>query len=260
MKVDASSQTDYVKIVDSEPIQQNSRTRNNENGPLIQMYDCLDLTKVTDYYYGMMEALREIPVKYGETFKHINRSRIIDASQQKIEYLGHRWHLLDRSYIEKIREPVDIGETKQAFKQKKGFVAIIDKDESFVKNVFAKNTDLASHLQIKSVSIVSTAINHRNGVLHGFNDIKLKMWDELSQELKDKYLKTNDLPTSEKREHGKKIDILDATTKAVIETMPCIDAVCKKYKVSPNTVKEKCTCWNDDGGIFKGKIRFKVHE
>ena len=99
--------------------QKNISYINNGNGPLVQMYDACNLSQVKDYFFSIMEALREIPKKYGENYRHVNRSRIVDAFHHRTEYLGHRWHFLDRSHISSIHVPCEIGETQQSRQQKK---------------------------------------------------------------------------------------------------------------------------------------------
>jgi len=229
----------------------------NGHGPLVQMYDACNLSQVKDYFFSIMEALREIPKKYGENYRHVNRSRIVDAFHHRTEYLGHRWHFLDRSHISSIHVPCEIGETQQSRQQKKGYIAILDRNESSIKNVFTKNADVAKQLGIKSVSLISTAINYKNGCLSNHDDIKLRMWEDVDNILQSQYLESNSLPTEEKRAHGKKVTVLDAHTKGLVEVMSCIDSVCKKYKVSPKTVKYKMTCWDTNEGIYKDIFRFQ---
>lgn len=210
-----------------------------EYGPKVQIYDKDDLTKVIRVFNGITEATREIK---DSSFTHIKY-----ASKNKIVYLNYRWHLLDRNDPEPDK-PKDIGETVITKQNKNSFVAMLNLEKNNIEKVFQLQKDAAEYIQ-QQTSVICTAIKYSSKI-GGYYWI---LWDDASQELKDKYLEYNELPQKYKTARGAKVQQLDSKTGEIIKTFPSITDVAKEMKMSVKTIKKISL----DNSIHKG-FKWKI--
>jgi len=206
-------------------------------GPLVQIYSGKDIHKLIKIYDSITEATRNIP--------SASYTQIKKASQQKTIYLGYRWFLIPRndSNPDKVK---DIGETVDVREKKVGYIAMINLNKTKIINVFS-NQKLASDYISQHPSALSTAIKY-NTPLSGYHWFQ---WNNLDDEIKDKYLENNTLPVNEIiNQKGTTIERIDPDTNSVIETLSSITEVCKKYKISPKTIKKAITNHDILNGFF----------
>ena len=210
-----------------------------EYGPRVQIYDKDDLTKVIRVFNGITEATREIK---DSSFTHIKY-----ASKNKIVYLNYRWHLLDRNDPEPDK-PKNIGETIITKQNKNSFVAMLNLERNNIEKVFQLQKDAAEYIQ-QQTSVICTAIKYSSKI-GGYYWI---LWDDASQELKDKYLEDNELPQKYKTARGAKVQQLDSKTSEIIKTFSSITDVAKEMKMSVKTIKKISL----DNSIHKG-FKWKI--
>ncbi len=217
----------------------NSSTSTKTYGPRVQVYDKNDLTKVLFVFEGITEATRQID---GASFTHIKF-----VSKNKLEYLGYRWFLLDRKEPNP-NLPRDIGETVTTQTKKTGFVAMINLEKTKIEKVFTLQKEAAEYINQHSTAICS-AIKYSNHV-GGYYWI---MWDDVNEELKNKYLQENTLPNAPKNTRGATVQKIDAKTNQVLEIFDSISEASKKMKISPRTFKS-ASANNSTYSGFKWKI------
>jgi hypothetical protein len=210
-----------------------------EYGPKVQIYDKNDLTKVIRVFNGITEATREIK---DSSFTHIKY-----ASKNKIVYLNYRWYLLDRNDPEPDK-PKIIGETVIAKQNKNSFVAMLNLEKNNIEKVFQLQKDAAEYIQ-QQTSVICTAIKYYAKV-GGYYWI---LWDDASQDLKNKYLEHNELPQKYKNVRGAKVQQIDSKTNEVIKIFPSIMDVVKEMKMSTKTIKKISI----DNSIHKG-FKWKI--
>ena len=154
------------------------RPKHKSHGPKVQLYDCNNLQKVVKVYNGITEASRKEP---NTSFSHIKF-----AARNKTVYMGYRWFLIDKNDANP-QEPRDIGETVPINIRKNGMVAMFESGK--VSKVFVSQKEAADFVGLNA-SGISVAIKY-NKQLGGY---LWDMWNNVPQEQKNEYLKTNELP------------------------------------------------------------------
>ena len=210
-----------------------------EYGPRVQIYDKDDIKKIIRVFNGITEATREIE---NSSFTHIKF-----ASKNRIVYLNYRWYLLDRNDPEPDK-PKNIGETIITRQIKSSFVAMLNLEKNNIIKVFQLQKDAADYIQ-QQKSMICTAIKYSSKV-GGYFWI---LWDNASQELKDNYLKNNELPDKYKTTRGAKVQQIDIKTNEIVKTFASITDVAKEMKMSVKTIKNVSI----DGSIHKG-FKWKI--
>ena len=207
----------------------------NGNGPKVHQYDptTKDLIKVFD---SISETVRDV--------KDSSYSAIKNAAKNKTMYMGYRWLTIDRTNTTS-DEKQDIGETAHLHKRNTGFVAMLNLNQSEVTQVFA-NQKIAADFIKQSVSAVSVALN-LNKLLY---NTYWMYWEDVAEEMKTEYLKTNKLPEKQNNPRGVLIEQVDIKTMEIVKTHNSITDVVKEFKFSPKKIRAIAT----NGEEYKGFI------
>jgi hypothetical protein len=216
-----------VKILTSVPLCNEPKP----TGPKVQTYDANDLTKVKDVYDGITDATRKVMYS---SFTSIKK-----AAVNKTFYMGMRWYLIDR-YDPNPMEAKDIGETVATQDRKVDFIVMMNLDKTQVLKIFTKQCDVANHIS-QSQSAVAQALKYDRS-LSGYS---LSWWSDVNDELKNAYLKDNELPKRPRNPRGRKLCKVDPNTNEVVITYDSITQACQALNMSSKTVKKaidtKCT-------------------
>jgi len=194
-------------------------------GPIVQLYDKDDITKLVHIYDSITEALREIPDTSFTQIKH--------AAKNKLIYRDYRWFLIDR-HSPNARIFNNIGETFNHTIKKTGMVAMLNMDKSKVVNVFG-NQKMAAENVNQHHSAMSHAIKYNVALSGHF----WRMWDELDNDLKIDYEDNTELPVRLPLKRGVQVQQIDPDTNVIVNIFNSISDVCKLFKISPKTLKEK---------------------
>ena len=221
-QIDESLQVQNT-IEDTQPIRQPQNR--SVAGPIVQLYDKDDITKLLHIYDSITEAVREIPETSFTQIKH--------AAKNKQIYREFRWFLVDR-HSPNARIFNNIGETFNHTIKKTGMVAMLNMDKTKVINVFGNQKMAAEHLS-QHHSAMSHAIKY-NVVLSGHY---WRMWDELDTELTVEYEDNSELPVRLPLKRGVQVQQIDPDTNLIVNIFNSISDVCKEFKISPKTLKEK---------------------
>ncbi len=194
-------------------------------GPFVQVYDSEDIKKLIFVYPSITEATRRIE---GSSYTAIKF-----ASTNKIVYLNYRWLLVDRTNKEPFKAR-DIGKTVENKVKKVGIIAMLNKEKTKVEKVFENQTKAGEYCN-QCKSAICNAVKY-NACLNGHY---WYLWNDISVELQNEFLINNTLPEIEKKcPKSVKIERIDPITNEVLEILNSITDVCKKYKISPKTLKK----------------------
>ena len=221
---DIVTQLSQEQLIVTPPIPHSHQNRSIA-GPIVQLYDKDDITKLLHIYDSITEAVREIPETSFTQIKH--------AAKNKQIYREFRWFLVDR-HSPNARIFNNIGETFNHTIKKTGMVAMLNMDKTKVINVFGNQKMAAEHLS-QHHSAMSHAIKY-NVVLSGHY---WRMWDELDTELTVEYEDNSELPVRLPLKRGVQVQQIDPDTNLIVNIFNSISNVCKLFKISPKTLKEK---------------------
>jgi hypothetical protein len=196
---------------------------NNNNGPIVHVYDSNDFTKLLFIYNSITEATREV--------KDSSYTHIKFASTHKTLYLGYRWFLVDRT-DPKPNDVKIIGETVTTQSRTTGFVAMLNKDKNNVVKVFVAQKE-ASDAIGQQCSALCTAIKY-DKIL---NNHYWCFWENVPESLQQIFLNNNSLPEKKTNVRGSKIQLINPETNQVIQTFSSISEAQKKLSISPKTIK-----------------------
>lgn len=195
-------------------------------GPLVQVYDGNDTTKLLYIYNGITDASRNI--------ENTSFTGIKNACKKKEIYNGYRWHLVNRN-DPKPNEVKEIGDSIVPRQKLEGMVGMLNEDMNQIEKVFNKQKEAAEYIE-KTVSAMSRAINYKTKLSNKY----FILWDMIDEELQNKYLENNTLPEITDKQKGKKIHKINPDTNEIIKTYLSITDIIKELKISAKTIKKYC--------------------
>jgi hypothetical protein len=202
------------KDADGNVLLSNKRGRCTERGFKIQRYS-EDGSQLLKTYGQMVQALRDETI--GEpVFETGIRKAIADKSM----YANARWVALDRSLPDATFQEIEMSSKRQ----KTGFVAQLNLDQTQVKKVFRDK------LSVKLSE--GDTLRYMERI---FGENRYQMWDDVTVELKNTF--TGVLPAARERKHGTKIEQLDAASGKVLRTHTSFRDITREFQVSFQTLK-----------------------
>lgn len=197
-------------------------TSNRYIGPKVQIYDGNNIKKLLMVFDSITDAIRKIPKS--------SYSNIKIAAKKKILYLGYRWFLVDRKDPD-INNIKDIGETVISNKHNYNYVAMLNIEKSKIIKVFALQKDASKYIS-QDDPTMSNAIKLQIP-LENYYWI---LWNDLSDTIKNDYLKNNELP-DKINSRGLSIIQINPNTNKIIKKYPSITEASKELHISPKTFK-----------------------
>lgn len=215
--------TDPIAIEITTP-QVGPKQRKASRGNKIQQYDPTDHTKLIATYEGFTDASRHIPTS--------SSKGIQDACDHKTIYRGFRWHEISRDTPD--ATIFDIGDNVENVQQYKGYIALVNYDANKILNVFPNQKVAGEELRL-SASTIAANIKRGSKCSGGH----LMKYDDIPEELKIEYLKTNNLPDIFENK-GTPIHQYDPKTKALVKTWNNVNAVLRAMKIARATLYDAC--------------------
>jgi prophage antirepressor-like protein len=169
-----------------------------------------------------------------EVSNSTSRGCIKKAIENRIIYKDFRWAELDRNMADDTFQ--DIGETVCSKTVKIGYIAMLNLNKDKIVNVFSDQKDAAKDRKFVGGAAISNAIK-RESASGGHYFV---MWDNCSDELKDKYLLENNLPDKKVAVNGIRIEQVHPITNKIIKEYVSFEDVIKEFKVSRKTLKSAC--------------------
>jgi hypothetical protein len=205
-------------------------------GPKVQLYDGNNINNLLMVIESITDATRKIEKS---SFTHIKF-----AATNKLLYLGYRWHLIDRNDPNP-NEVKNIGDTRESVKRTVDFIAMLNIEKTKILKVFKLQKDAAKHIS-QHTSAVCSALKYQNP-LAGYY---WSFWKDLSENIKNDYTQSENLPDNLKNIRGISINKIDPNTNNIIQTYPSIVETVKELHISPRKLKEICKT----NEIFRGFI------
>ena len=218
--------------------------RNNvvkDCGPLVQVYDGKDLTKILYVFNGITDAVRKM-TDANDIKATISYTGIKNAAKKNEIYKGYRWNLISRNELDP-KKVFKLEESHIPRTKLERLVAMLNEDKTIVEKVFLQQKEAGEYIQ-KCASVISIAINHKTMVDSKY----FILWDMVEKQLQDKYLEQNKLPVLGHKLSGKQIQQIDPKTNKIIKTFFSITDLCKSFKISSKTAKK----YAENNEIFKG--------
>jgi len=151
--------------------------------------------------------------------------------RHRLVYNNYRWHFVNR--LDDPNKIYDIGETTRSHQNNTDLICMVDKDKTRIEKVYRLQKDAAADIG-QHTSAMSSSI--RFGSL--LNDKYWLMWNTLSTEMQDAYLKDNELPKKEPNKRSMKIQQLDPYTKEIIATFDSMTTAVKYVRTSQKSIKK----------------------
>jgi very-short-patch-repair endonuclease len=218
--------------------------RNNlvkDCGPLVQVYDGKDLTKILYVFNGITDAVRKM-TDATDIKATISYTGIKNAAKKNEIYKGYRWNLISRNELDP-KKVFKLEESHIPRTKLERLVAMLNKDKTIVEKVFLQQKEAGEYIQ-KCASVISIAINHKTMVESQY----FILWDMVEKPLQDKYLEQNKLPVLGHKLSGKQIQQIEPKTNKIIKTFFSITDLCNSFKISSKTAKK----YAENNEIFKG--------
>jgi len=208
-------------------------------GPIVQVYDGEDTTKLLYVFDNIMECTRNI--------KDTSFSAIKNAAKNKHLYRGYRWHFLNRRIEKDIYSVKDIGNTSIIQEKVDDHIALLNIEKTEVIQVFTKQNEIIKKLSC-SASLINTAIKYGN-IIKGHY---IEYFSKLDDNIKDNYLLNNKLPEKIPL-NSIIVQKIDKDTNEILEISYSMEDACKKFKISSKSLK-KYSKNNEVYNGFKWKI------
>jgi len=192
-------------------------------GPILQLYDPTDLTRVARVIDGLMQATRDIP---GTTLRNIK-----EAVAHKTVYHGYRWNLIPRNTPDPT-QALQIGPTVETQRRKTGYIAQVTPDKARVVRVYALQKDAAKEVN-QHVSLISNAVKY--GTLT--RDHYWIPWDDLASEMQETYLSQHALPSLPSKARGTEIHKIDPASGEIVHTYPSFQALYVQKGITTKAIK-----------------------
>jgi hypothetical protein len=207
---------------------QDNRNHTQIRGNKIQRYSA-DGKQLLQTYECYAHALRD---KELSSSMSISRPSIKHAIDNKLIYKNYRWFELDRSLPDDTFQV--IGQTNNSKTIKIGYVAMLNLDKTEIVKVFCDQKECKEDRKLTSSASVANAIKRQSKCSGHY----IQMWDDCSNELKEKYLQNNKLP--QKRISGITILQIHPINNNVIKKFSSVEDVIKEFKISRKTLKNCC--------------------
>lgn len=213
--------------IDPVLLNMDARNHTQTRGDKVQRYSP-DGKILIQTYESYVYAIRD------ENIKDMSRVGLKQAIKNKTVYKDYRWAELDRELPDDTIQ--DLAETVESKTVNIGFVAMLNLDKNKIEKVFSDQKSAAEDRHFKSGAPISKAI--RCGSLSGGH--YFSMWHDCSQELKDEYLLTNNLPEKRVVSCNVQVQQIHPISKIVLKTYSSIEDVIKEFKISRTTLKDAC--------------------
>lgn len=215
-----AAQNENASTSKKTPLQlQNDRRYTQARGPKIQRYS-EDGKHLLETYAGYADVTRDAKLDSPM------QSSLQRAVREKLAYKGYRWATLERQLDDNTCQ--EIGETNyETHCLQKGYVAMLNLEKNKIVNVFCDQKAAAEDRHFKSIGAISKAIKQfsQSGG-HYFC-----MWYTCKEELKNEYLKDNQLPLPRGSVNSKGIQQLDINTGEVVYEYASVQHVLNKHKI-----------------------------
>ena len=222
--LDALGLSNEEKDDPESPEYESNRGYTTINGNKVQKYN--DKLELVETYSRIIEVMRV------KQYSEFSRSGIQNAIIDKTIYKGFRWASLDRNLPDETIQ--DIGET--CFKNivKTGYAATLTKDGKSIVKVYANFKELGISEGYKG----SDAVLKRMKKGKSLDDGRiLKRYSDVESEIKDEWLKNNELPIIKNNHVSIGINKLDPHTNEVLKTYSSQVEVVTKYGMAPRTLR-----------------------
>ena len=208
-------------------------------GPIVQVYDGEDTTKLLHVFDNIMECTRNI--------KDTSFSAIKTAAKYKQLYRGYRWYFLNRKTEKDIYSVKDIGKTLIIQEKVEDYIALLNIEKTEVIQIFSKQNEIIKILSC-SASLINSAIKYGN-IIKGHY---IEYFSKLDDNIKNNYLLNNKLPEKIPL-NSIIVQKIDKDTNEILEISYSMEDACKKFKISSKSFK-KYSKNNEVYNGFKWKI------
>jgi len=200
------------------------RKHKQGKGDKIQRYSP-DGQKLLETYENYIGAIRDAKLD------NPSRSPLKMAAKGNFLYKGFRWARLDRKLpndtVQELEETV-----AEAKSVRKGYVAMLDLNQTQIVKVFTNQKEAAADRQFKGCAAISNAI--KRGSQSGGH--YFKMWFDCSEELKEAFLEHNDLP--DRKAFGNSTQVQQTDIEGNTKVFASVQEVQKVYGVGRKKLKE----------------------
>ena len=157
-----------------------TRTTNNFNEPLVAIGPRIqqinpDTLKLVKYYEAMTECLRLNP--------NLKRSSINKAINENIIYQGFRWMAVDRELDPNVINNIE--QTKKIINKRTGYIAKLNKDKTFILNVYIDRKTAAVNNNYKSPTALDGPFKNKTITREHY----YVLYEECEQKLIDAFVK-----------------------------------------------------------------------
>ena len=208
-------------------------------GPIVQVYDGEDTSKLLYIFDNIMECTRKI--------KDTSFTKIKIAAKNKQLYRGYRWHFLNRKTEKDIYSVKDIGETVILNEKIDDLISLLNIEKNEVIDVFTTQQDISKKLSC-SGSLVNISIKYGSTVKGYY----VEYWSKLPKNIQDNYLLNNTLP-EKKPINSILVQKLDKNTNEVLDVAYSIEDANRKFKISTKTFQK----YSKNNEIYDG-FRWKL--
>ena len=197
------------------------------SGPKIQIYD-VATSELKHTFQSLLDATRTCDHIVGNASKPM----IANAIKNKIAYKGYIWLNMDREKPDDtIQELPEVDTSKKSVNI--GLITMLDLSKK-VLDVFPDMKSASAARLFKNLAAISKAINKGTQSSGHY----WSMWDALPQDVRAKYLETNQLPQKARRVNGIVLEQRDPVTNEIVKTFTCIEEVVRDFGVSRKSLKE----------------------
>ena len=212
------------------------KARENTRSPKVYQYDpkTLELIKIYDSV-----------IAFTRHFHSSSGSALREAAKNNRVYKEFRWALSDRNVV----EVPTIEPTVESRTQSVEYIAMIDIKKTKILEVYPSQKEAAMSRNLAGFSTISRAIK-KNGISSGHY---WNVFNKCSKEMKDEYLKHNELPEQHTKANGVKVLQISPITNEEIKQFDSITEVLKKFQMSRITLNNA----SEKGDIHNG-FKWKV--
>ena len=205
----------------SEEIERKRYTRTNVIQRRVQQYDPTTF-KLIKTYDGLMDAIRTNP--------QLSKIGVKTAATKNTIYQGYRWYFIQpdqetKEYMIPETVPMQASSTPR-------FVALLDKEQETIINVFSSQAHASKELGIKRKQTINDCLHTGRLFKNAFH---FRFFDEISDEIKSQYDKQ--LPNNTSSPFSTKIHQIDQNTKTILHTYDSIADVLKVFYMSRASLK-----------------------
>ena len=196
------------------------KRNNSEKVPKVYKYSPQDLSHPIKVYDSPVEAERE---------ENISNSALRNASNNHTIYKDFRWIIIPRNENPPETIPDTIDNKNRSTEIH--YIAMIDIKKTKILQVFATQKEAAEARNMRTNGFSRAIKEGTQSSGHYWN-----YFENCSQEMKEEYLKTNQLPEKFAPVIGKRIQQIDPRTNAVLKTYPSKREVLKLFQISNVTL------------------------